>query len=322
MADINLMMLAKYPFHEQSKEYVTSLGLSIAQMREHPIYGSSFELGTQRATQALENKLTHKAEDKISAELSILSFAIARILVNLTRNKSIIRRYAKAEAQMAHALLLREKPEIIENIKTDVGLRIQDNKISYTQYVHYAKELAKTNPRWKLVNRRMHEGIIGLNKAEQLIIMQEAIQQKIATPINVTKTPHEFKQTAENINLRYSGRPTEISMKELELNALPPCIKQIIAQLESGNASHNSMFVLATTLIDLGLKTENILKIFSRYPSYNEEKSRYQIEFLAGEKSTTRYSSPTCARIKGYGLCVAECKIKHPLMYYRDRKKR
>jgi len=322
MADYDLKLLAKYPFLDESKKYVSSLGLSIAQMQEHPIYSSSFEMGKNRVHQALEGKLSIDVGDEISQELSILSFVVARILVNLTGNKSIIRRYARAEARQAHRFLTRENETTIEEIKKDLRLKTKEYKIHYNSYVQLAQDLAKTKPEWKLVNRRMHKGFIEIKKTEELTLMRESIMNKINKPINVKKTPHQFKETANHINNKYSGRPAEISMKELDMEALPPCIKQIIASMESGSVSHNSMFVLATSLLDLGLKTDNVLTIFSRYPSYNEEKSRYQIEFLSGKKSPTKYSCPTCARIKGYGLCVAECNIKHPLMYYRDKRKK
>ncbi|OYT52764.1 MAG: hypothetical protein B6U72_07470 [Candidatus Altiarchaeales archaeon ex4484_2] len=322
MADFDLKLLAKYPFLDESKKYVSSLGMSIAEMQEHPVYGSSFEMGQNRVHEALEGRLSPQAGDETSQELSILSFVVARILVNLTRNKSIMRQYARAEARQAHRFLTREDETVLEEIKKDLGLETQENKIHYTRYVQLAQDLAKIKPEWKLVNRRMHKGFIELNKTEELTIIRESIMNKIMSPINVSKTPPELRETANNINNKYSGRPLEISMKELDMEALPPCIKQIIASLEAGSISHNGMFVLATCLLDLGLKTENVLTIFSRYPGYNEEKSRYQIEFLSGKKSPTKYSCPTCARIKGYGLCVQECNIKHPLMYYRDKRKK
>ncbi|MEA1924329.1 MAG: hypothetical protein U9M95_00510 [Candidatus Altiarchaeota archaeon] len=322
MADFDLTLLAKYPFLDESKKYVSSLGMSIAQMQEHPVYSSSFEMGRNRVHEALEGRLSIDVGDEISQELTILGFVVARLLVNLTRNKSIIRRYARAEARQAHRFLTREDETTLEKIKKDLGLETKENKIHYTSYVRLAQDLAKIKPEWKLMNRRMHNGFIEINKVQELTIMRESIMNKILSPIDVLKTPHEFRETANLINNKYSGRPLEISMKELDMEALPPCIKQIIASMEGGSVSHNSMFVLATCLLDLGLKTDNVLEIFSRYPGYNEEKSRYQIEFLSGKKSPTKYSCPTCARIKGYGLCVSECNIKHPLMYYRDKRKK
>ncbi len=322
MADFDLKLLAKYPFLNRSREYVSSLGMSIAEMQKHPIYGSSFEMGRNRVHEALEGRLSPKEGDRISRELTILSFVVARILVNLTRNKSIMRRYARAEARQAHGFLIREDENVLGEIKKDLGLRMQGNRIHYIRYVQLIQDLAKRKPEWKLVNRRMHKGFIEINKVEELTIMRESIMDRIMSPVNVSKTPQEFREIANIINNRYSGSPSKISMKELDMEALPPCIKEIIASLEAGSISHNGMFVLATCLLDLGLKTDNVLEIFSRYPGYSEERSRYQIEFLSGKKSPTRYSCPTCARIKGYGLCVQECNIKHPLMYYRDKRKK
>ncbi len=93
----------------------------------------------------------------------------------------------------------------------------------------------------------------------------------------------------------------------------------MLSSLGAGNISHNSMFILGTFFIGLGLPVDEILKILSKFPKFDEEKSRYHIEFLAGEKSTIKYSCPSCAKIKSYGLCVNDCKVKHPLQFYRNR---
>jgi DNA primase large subunit len=89
-----------------------------------------------------------------------------------------------------------------------------------------------------------------------------------------------------------------------------------MASLENGTISHNERFIIATFYIGAGLNIDGLLKVFSRFPNYNEEKTRYQLEFLTGEKGATKYNCPSCAKIKSYGLCKAECEVKHPLSYY------
>jgi DNA primase large subunit len=103
---------------------------------------------------------------------------------------------------------------------------------------------------------------------------------------------------------------------------MPPCMKGLVAAMEGGVASHNAMFILATFLANLGLSTDDLVKVFAKSPKFDEEKTRYQLGFLTGESGGTEYTCPTCATIKSHGLCKAECQVKHPLQHYRRNAKR
>jgi DNA primase large subunit len=91
----------------------------------------------------------------------------------------------------------------------------------------------------------------------------------------------------------------------------------MLSLLESGGASHNVMFILGTYFTHLGLSVDEAVELFRRSPHFSEEKTRYQLEFLAGENGGTRYSCPNCGKIKSYGLCEWDCGVKHPLSYGR-----
>lgn len=325
MPEHELQLISKYPFLSEAKEYVASLGMSIRDMENHPIYKSSFELGRKRAADALEGELNVQREEKIEQELAVLSFVIARILVNLTDNESIMRRYARSEARYAHWFLKKDSEENVERVKKDLGVEFTEENgtgIDFSQYLQLAKDLVKRDSKWKLINRRMQEGQVQLQKAEKLILIREAIREEIMQPIKIPGIPEKFQDMAQSLENEFTETVEEISIDELDMDTLPPCIHKIIGQLEQGSINHHGMFVLATCLLGTGLGVDDVLKIFSRYPDYNEKKSRYQIEFLAGKRGGTSYSCPTCSRIESYGLCVQDCGIKHPLMYFRDQKKK
>jgi len=110
------------------------------------------------------------------------------------------------------------------------------------------------------------------------------------------------------------------SLQQIEFiddKATPKCISHIMSLVNRNEANHNARFILATFLIGIGLKEEEILKVFSKSPKYDENKTRYQVEFLTGKKGTTKYTCPGCETIKSYGLCKADCRVKHPQQYYR-----
>jgi len=317
MEEFNLETIAKYPFLKEAKDYVSSLNLTLGEIQNHPVYSSAVEIGRQRVLDALNGKIAIDLSDKISQELAILSYVMARIFVNLTANRRVIFRYAAAEARNAYEFLRNEQDDVLQVIKEDINFRLDGNRMDFTHYLKLSKNLT-ADPRWRLVNRIMSSGKVEIKKYESLVLLREAIKLKIMEPIDVKNVPENFRTIAKQLKTVTIGAPREIKIKEVNKGAIPPCISEMLNSLEAGEISHNRMFILGTFFIGLGLRVDDVVRIFSVSPKFNEERSRYQIEFLAGEKGRTRYSCPTCAKIKSYGLCISECGVKHPLQYYRD----
>jgi DNA primase large subunit len=315
----DLKTLAKYPFLPAAKEYVASLSLTLDQIRAHPIYSAAYDLGTKRVQEALRGEVPAVPQDKVGQELAVLSYVLARIVVNAAGNKNLIARYAKAEAYGAYELLRKESDEVVEYIRAEMNLPLSGEWMMFSDYLRLTKDMS-TEGGWKLASRAMDSGRVKVvSRSEVLALLRELIREKIAEPVETRHIPAELKTLAKALNESVSGTSIKVDFKELRVEALPPCIIKMTASMEAGSASHNHMFILATFFFGLGMKEDDVVKIFSKSPKFNEEKTRYQLSFLSGTASTTKYSCPTCAKIKSYGLCVAECGVKHPLHYYRDK---
>jgi len=95
---------------------------------------------------------------------------------------------------------------------------------------------------------------------------------------------------------------------------LPPCVLRIIENMSS-NPSHTERWFLAVFLINYGFNDEEILKIFSEAPNYNEKKTKYFLEHIRKK----RYLPYSCSSLKSFGICVAECKVRNPLSYGKKK---
>jgi DNA primase large subunit len=309
-----LAKLARYPFLKEAREYVSSLNINLSEIQNHPLYSAAVEQSKQRIKDAMTGKTGPIPEDKLSRELSILSYAIARILVNRIGNRQILYRYAAGEAESAYSFLLQketDKKEVME----DLFFKPADGKMHYTEYLRISSNPAKTDPKWKLVNRVMDAGYVSVDESETMLLLREVIKLKVMEPIDTKAIPDTLKKAADDVASLYIKKPEEVKIEQINEKAIPPCIRSMLASLESAHVSHNERFIIATFFIGAGLNMDGLLKVFSRFPNYNEEKTRYQLEFLTGEKGATKYSCPTCAKIKSYGLCKAECGINHPLSF-------
>ena len=313
----DLNFLIKYPFLNETKEYVMSLNIKLAEIHAHPIYSAALDLARQRIGDAVESRKTDYGDEL--PELVILSFPLARILANLTGSRTILNKFAEAEAKQMSKLISEEPDENVNKILDELKLNLNENKIYFTKYLKLASNLAKYREEFKLVNRVIENGFVKIDKEDKTALIKEAIKLKISEPIDAKNIPENFKNIARTLNTELSTE--ELKVEHVDKDALPPCITNMLLSMASGVVSHNSMFVLATFFINLNLDIASIVQVFSIFPKFNEEKTKYQIEFLAGVKSTTKYSCPACVTIKSYGLCPVDCGVKHPLHYYKDHMK-
>jgi DNA primase large subunit len=319
MKEFDLNKLARYPFLKEAKDYVASLNLTLDGIRGHPLYCASVDLGRQRAQDALKGTLNPNMDDRLSRELTILSYAIARILVNLTKNRILISRYASVEAENSYGFLIEESEEILREIMDDLDLELDsENRMHFSKYLGLCTHLAKSDAKWRLVNRIIEGGYVQIEETEIPLLLREAIRIRVMEPIGTKGIPDEFKKISAEFSLPFDRKRGDVKIEQVDEGALPPCIQGMLTSLQLGSASHNGMFILGTFFLGLGLNADGVVRVFSRHPNFNEEKTRYQLEFLTGEKGTTQYSCPSCAKIKSYGLCKGECGVKHPLQYYRS----
>jgi len=90
----------------------------------------------------------------------------------------------------------------------------------------------------------------------------------------------------------------------------PPCIERIMAELKAGvNLSHYARWLLAVYLYNVGLSKDEIVDLYRSLPDFKEKVTRYHVEYIFKKG----YSVPSCDKIKGYGLCVKNCGVSHPL---------
>ncbi|MDD4653594.1 MAG: DNA primase regulatory subunit PriL, partial [Methanothrix sp.] len=88
------------------------------------------------------------------------------------------------------------------------------------------------------------------------------------------------------------------------------------------NLAHSARFALVSFLLQISMTPEEVVSLFHTSPDFDEERTRYQVEHIAGASGTS-YKPPAFATMATYGNCPGEdelCrKIRHPLSYYERR---
>jgi DNA primase large subunit len=330
---------AMYPFKKKVIELVDLWNLTGENLVD-PFYESVVNRAEERVSQAIQ-----EGEASIDLENFLdefLSFPVANMFVRIIGDDYLDRRYSLSEAVRATNLLSKESDEsIIALAITEFGWDINsiDLKIDNLLYkfeLHFIDYLINSfkikDIRWKLINRRMKSGYVPLTKNESIRLLQEEIQRSIYSLVSKhtkIKLPKLLEEKVESLKkILGENRPsyTDDNLpREVVRDAFPPCIKHAFDGLLSGRrAGHMERFALTSFLINVGMKVDDIVKLFTSVTDFDEQFTRYQIEHIAGIRgSRTKYTPPTCSTLKTHGVCFQPddiCKyVRHPLSYYRKK---
>ncbi|MDD4162706.1 MAG: DNA primase large subunit PriL [Methanothrix sp.] len=323
------MRISDYPFTEVAASQVRNAGYSL----ESLLCKTSFKTVRGRAAQRVAGAICGTISESAAntdAELlaELLSYPLARVMVSCLGDGILLRRYALAEAKLAYRRMQNEK-EGLTMLADDLGLHPQGPgpyKIHFSEYIRSAHGMH--SPKWKLTNRDLFQGYLTVTEEELKRIMEEAAREKVlkGLPLPVDEkicaSLEEYlgplKEQLEVIRAR-----DKVDLGKVEEGAFPPCIKKMLSDVAKGtNLAHSARFALVSFLLQINMTPEEIVSLFNTSPDYDAEKTRYQVEHIAGASGTI-YKPPACATMTTYGNCPGEdelCRrIRHPLSYYERR---
>jgi len=334
----DLFTLAKYPFLSDAKIYVRKEAPTVQELLEDPL----FERARLIAIDRLDNAFHHNDVGDRSliteteALMELLSYPIARMITVCIGDSFLTKRYALGEAVHLYKNLLKETIDFLlygaKEFELDIQFDVDEDRlsISFIHYLRYAPTRYKT---WKMINREMIDGYITINHKDLCRLLQEALRHRVNNELK-DKICHPMVQSffSEDITriknkvLMHRKKMETAPIGRLDVAKLPPCLKDILAAIQSGeNVPHMGRFALVAFLSSLKMTANDIVKVFSTAPDFEEEKTRYQIEHITGTTGATTYTAPGCDKLKTYGLCPSEkidelCRItNHPLNYYRKK---
>ena len=333
-----LTTLSKYPFLNESKRYVKENNLSANELLDDPLYERARSNGVERLDNAFKNRDVGNRSLATESDciMELLSYPIARMIAVCVDDIYFKRRYALGEAIHAFKYLLNESISFLIHISKEFNLKIKysenTNEIRVF-FVDYLQNAPTRYKEWKMINREMIDGYIKITQRDLARIIQEALRIRINNELDskscnkkIYKTFSSDIQRIQNTVMIHRKKIDAAPVRKLDMKKLPPCLKEIIAAIQAGeNVPHMGRFALVSFLNSLKLSVNDILKIFSTAPDYEEEKTRYQIEHITGATSSTSYTPPGCDKMRTYGICPTDkiddlCKKKrHPLSYYKAK---
>jgi len=336
-----LSTLAKYPFLSDSKSYVKDNAPSVEDLLDDPLYERARIIGVERLDKAFKDRDVGNRSLATESDciMELLSYPIARMIAVCIEDTYFKRRYALGEAFHAYRNLINEPTSFLLRISKEFKM---DVKIDETMdqlgmfFTDYLRNAPTRYKEWKMINRQMTKGYIRISHKDLARLIQEALRTRINNELDTRECSQTIYKTfssdikrIRNTVFTHRKKIEAAPVGKLSVEKLPPCIKDILGAIQSGeNVPHMGRFALVAFLNSIKLSTEDILKVFSSAPDYEEEKTRYQVEHITGSISSTSYKPPGCEKMRTYGICPVDkidelCKkTRHPMSYYRAKWKK
>lgn len=321
--------LALYPFVTHAQDYVRNLNVSLLDLFSKRGYEAVRLRAKSRVLESIGTGITRTESDSETvSNIELLSYPVARILVSCINDNLLIRRYALAEAKASHAFLEHEDAQMLIAVGNDFNVfasyENEQFRMHFTDYVRLSAGMRDT--KWKLVNRQLRAGFVEVRSSEFARLLQEAVSRRILSELPLDVPEDMCKQLAPYIAgitdelAEYKSNTNTGDFGEVNAEFFPPCIKHALSGVRGGvNLAHSTRFALTSFLLNIGMSVDEVVAMFNVSPDFDEDKTRYQVEHIAGS-SGVEYSTPGCDTMKTYGNCAGKddlCnRIVHPLGYY------
>lgn len=333
-----LTILAKYPFLNDTRQFIKENGPSVDDLLHAPPYERARIIGIERLDNAFKNRDvgTRSLASESDCIMEILSYPIARMVAVCIGDSYFKKRYALGEAYHMYKHLLNESTTFLLAVAKELSVTVHYDTEKNTIKIYFKDYLRNAPTRykeWKMVNRGINAGFLTISHKDLARILLESLRERINTELltrqcdkSVSDAFFPDVQRFQNMLSLQKKKIETTPVGKLSIEKLPPCMKEILSAIQSGeNVPHMGRFALVAFVSSLKLNTNNILKLFSTAPDYQEDKTRYQVEHITGTSSSTEYKCPGCEKMRTYGICPVDkmdelCKkIRHPLSYYSNK---
>jgi DNA primase large subunit len=331
----------KYPFLPQAREQISKAGLDLGSLAEIPPITNRAK---ERVLLSFDLALRLIVKPNKDEQTELPSFPLAIFYVAAIKDKKLFERFALFEAQTINTNLQKEKrPDVIIEIARSFNwnLTFTDDASSGAIHVPFAKFLENTakgrlmhDLKWKLINRKLDQGLISITPNELARLLQEEVKNRIQERIErisedkALPVPELMKGDIEEIRLAFNKVKPNLEefdkIVKAQESEYPPCITEFLKRAATGqHLSHVERFTLVTYLIHQGISIDAIVAMFSNVSDFNESKTRYQVENLAGKTSgrSEPYTTYNCDTLQTHGVCKKASdpvcrRIRNPLRYH------
>lgn len=333
-------VLARYPVLPEASQAVGERVPDVETFLKGEEFAGAREQGLRRMVRALKGEPLRPREGDPEREL--LAYAYARILASGLNEKYAVRRLALAEAlRLAENLSDESNADVVVRVAAAAGFDVVATPDGYA--AHYASYLKAAthlkDTEWKLVRQAVVRGMVPLSREKVARLAQELWRRRIEVELPkpdlvefVLPLMSEHLEVLRAITREHAEKYVGFTTGEANLEWMPPCMKHLLGELQRGaNVAHTGRFAISAFLKGIGMRPDDIMRLFAQAPDFREDLTRYQVEHITGVSSGTEYTAPGCQAMKTFGHCVGadelchsrwkdgSLRVTHPFKYYRAR---
>ncbi len=329
--------MAKYPFLPQARKHISPFELDYEALVGSPLVRTRAK---QRVQSSFDLALRLSAERSQDNNIEIASFPLAILYVAGIADSKLLERFALFEAQTINQYLKTEEHtdviiEIAKTFEWDFSFENAGGAttilVPFTKYLSNAARGRLTHDlKWKLINRRLEKGCVSITPFELARLLQEEVKHQIEglADQELSAVPQDIQNDIENLRAAFIKMKPQLEEFDHIVHAqesdYPPCISGFMKRAAKGqHLSHTERFTLVTYLLRQGVSVDSIVSLFSNVSDFKEDKTRYQVENLAGKTGgrTEPYMTYNCDTLQTHGVCSGPadpiCRtIRNPLNYH------
>ena len=338
---IGVAEIAKYPFLPQARQLISQFGFDFETITNIP---SIRERAKQRVSASFDFKAHFSRPLTHDPQTEITSFALALAYASGVGEKKMIERFALYEADQINEYLKAETHEevILEIARVfDWKIRLEEENRQHVILIHFTKFIENStrgklhhDSKWKLVNRVLVSGWVRVNPYELARLLQEEVRIQIEENAKreLANIPEQMQTDINELKAEFLKRkPTLEEFDQIvraQESEYPPCINGFLKRAATGqHMSHVERFTLVTYLLHQGVSVDSVVNLFSGISDFNAEKTRYQVENLAGKRygENKPYVTYNCSSLQTHGVCSGPVdpiceRIRNPLTYHLRKK--
>ncbi len=328
----------KYPFLPQARQLISGVEFDYETAMSIPLVR---ERAKQRVAMTFDFKAHSSKPLQYHPQTEVASYALALAYVSGIGDAKLIERFALYEANRINSYLRdEENEEILLEIADAFEWKVklyEETKGTRVISIDFARFLSSSTrgrlhhePSWKLVNRVLEKGWVRVSPFELARLLQEDVRKRIqqSAMIEIGNIPKQMQDDINELKGEFQKMKPQLEdfyhVIKAQESEYPPCIGKLLKRATKGqHMSHTERFTLVTYLIHQGLSVDSIVKLFSNVSDFNEEKTRYQVEHLAGKRygGDKPYVTYNCSTLQTHGVCSGPVdqicmRIKNPLTYH------
>lgn len=320
--------MIKYPFSDKAKGYLEEKQLDLLSVNEEIIKKATLFILKTISQKIQDNETQWKEylriDDERIAKMFVTLYPVSRLLLNVVDYNPLYQKFGDYyQKQFLFYSTVANDSEFLE-IKDDIckNLKFDENKKKYfiplVEYLSY-----NLTDEFKLQYTNLEEGFIYFSKQETILLLSVILKKRILRGIDFEKKelPNIFLDYGDYIKKKI----VDENIYKLEvidkpaIDTFPPCFLKMYQKLMGGERlTHIENFNIAVFLFNIGYNYDEIMECFKNSPNFDEKIAGYQIKKIIEKK----YSVPNCDTLKSNGLCVNDCKTKHPFQLFKKNKQK